>query len=373
MNILEEFKHIVEHPYEYAKRVKKETGKKVIGYFCTYAPEELVHAAGALPMRLFGASENIHLADAHLQAYSCSLVRGALEEALNGNLDFLDGTVFPHTCDSIQRLSDVWRLNTKFKFFSDVIMPVKLDTESARDYMRDVIRKFRGDLEKGLGVTISDERIRESIGTYNAIRKHLRTIYEMRSASPGIMTGAEAYWIVKGSMIMERGELVKKLPEAIELLKARAAKDNAGKKKRLILAGSICNHPSIYDIIESSGGVVVWDDLCTGSRYFEGDIAAPGDPVTAIADRYSSRAICPAKHISATSRGERIAAIARDHRAQGAVFLYLKFCDPHSWDYPYMKEFLDGAKVPSMLMEIEEKLPSEGQLSTRFEAFIEML
>ena len=62
-----------------------------------------------------------------------------------------------------------------------------------------------------------------------------------------------------------------------------------------------------------------------------------------------------------------------EHRASGVIFLLLKFCDPHSFDYPYMKEMLDAVGVPSMLMEIEQDLPSEGQLSTRFEAFIEML
>jgi benzoyl-CoA reductase/2-hydroxyglutaryl-CoA dehydratase subunit BcrC/BadD/HgdB len=76
VNILQEFQAVVEQPYGYARELKERTGKKIVGYFCTYAPEEIIYAAGAHPMRLFGVSENIHLADAHLQAYSCSLVRG---------------------------------------------------------------------------------------------------------------------------------------------------------------------------------------------------------------------------------------------------------------------------------------------------------
>ena len=75
-----------------------------------------------------------------MQAYSCSLVRGALEETLAGRLEFLDGVVFPHTCDSIQRLSDIWRMNVKECFHLDVVGPVKLDTDSARDYMAAVLR-----------------------------------------------------------------------------------------------------------------------------------------------------------------------------------------------------------------------------------------
>ncbi|HPQ54554.1 MAG TPA: 2-hydroxyacyl-CoA dehydratase family protein [Spirochaetota bacterium] len=372
MELIQEFKNVVDNPYQYAKKIKEEEGKKIIGYFCTYAPEELVYAAGALPLRLFGVSENIHLADSHLQSYSCSLVRGALEEALNGNLDFLDGTVFPHTCDSIQRLSDIWRMNTNFAFFSDVVMPVKLTTESARRYMRDVIRKFKTDLEKGLGVDISDDAVRNAIAVYNSVRGYLKTLYEIRSEDPARISSEEMYYLVKGSMMMDRRTVLDLLPRIIQELRTRPAKKgNPG--KRLVLAGSICNHPNIFRLIEDAGGVVVWDDLCTGSRYFEGETGTEGDLIDAIADRYSSREICPAKHISNTARGDRLLRLVKRHNAAGVMFLHLKFCDPHAWDYPYLKEALDGETIPSLLLEFEETLPPEGQLRTRFEAFIEML
>jgi benzoyl-CoA reductase/2-hydroxyglutaryl-CoA dehydratase subunit BcrC/BadD/HgdB len=84
-----ELRKVVSNPYAYIRKYKKQSGKKVVGYFCSYAPEELIWAAGALPLRMFGTSENIHLADTHLQAYCCSLVRGILEEALANRLDFL--------------------------------------------------------------------------------------------------------------------------------------------------------------------------------------------------------------------------------------------------------------------------------------------
>lgn len=373
MNVIDEFKDVVLNPYRYAAKLKADEGKKIIGYFCTYAPEELIFAAGAHPLRLFGTSENIHLADSHLQTYSCSLVRGALEEALNGNLNFLDGTVFPHTCDSIQRLSDIWRMNTSFSFFSDVIMPVKLNTESAREYMRDVIGKFRRDLESGLSVSVSDDQIAEANDIYNKNRAYLKEIYSLRSEDPFCISSADTYYIIKGAMIMERRELFKKLPLVIDYIKSGKAAKPASDKSRLILAGSICNHPDIYNIIEESGGVVVWDDLCTGSRYFEGEISSQGDPAKALADRYSSRDICPAKHISNTSRGDNLAALSADHKAKGVIFMYLKFCDPHSWDYPYMKGILADKGVANMLLEVEDKLPPHGQLKTRFEAFMEML
>ena len=373
MDVLTELYEILNDPYAYGRTCRDEKQKKIIGYFCSYTPEEIIYAAGALPMRLFGTRGDIALADQHLQAYSCSLVRGALEEVLNGRLDFLDGTVFPHTCDSIQRLSDVWRLNTNFKFFADVVLPVKLDTDSAREYMVDVLRKFKRDLEKGLNCRISDESLYEAIEIYNKIREYLKVIYRLRSKNPGIITGSDVYSIVKASMIMARNDLVVKLPEIIEHLTNRDVSDDMEDRKRVALVGSICDQPDIYSILEKSGGVVVWDDLCTGSRYFEGTIETDGDPVVSIAKRYIERQICPAKHLSLTTRADHLVAMAKEHNIQGFIFLLLKFCEPHAFDYPYMKEWLEKENIPSVLLEVEDQLPSEGQLLTRFETFMHML
>ena len=131
MQILKQFHDIAGDPIGYARNWKAETQSRIVGYFCSYAPEEIIWAAGALPYRILGAGGTISRADGHLQAYSCSLVRGALDDALTGKLDFLDGTVFPHTCDSIQRLSDIWRLNAGLDFHLDLVLPVKLNTKSA--------------------------------------------------------------------------------------------------------------------------------------------------------------------------------------------------------------------------------------------------
>ncbi len=373
MKLLDEFYGILDDPYAYGKKLKAEKNKKIIGYFCSYTPEEIIYAAGVHPMRLFGTRGDITLADAHFQAYCCSLVRGALEEALKGELNFLDGTVFPHTCDSIQRLSDVWRLNTTFGFFADIVLPVKLNTESARRYMIDVLNRFRKDFEKGFGREITDDHLRKAIDTYNRIRTYLAQVYDLRSENPGIISGSDVYAIVRASMIMDRDDLSDKLPVVVEGIKRGDAAVDNGTKKRILLVGSVCDHPDVYRIIEESGGTVVWDDLCTGSRYFSGIIENGEDPVESLAKRYMERVVCPAKHLSAVSRGEHLMRLVREKKAEGVIFLLLKFCDPHAFDYPYMKEYCDREGIPSMLLEIEDRLPSEGQLLTRFETFMHML
>ena len=74
-----------------------------------------------------------------------------------------------------------------------------------------------------------------------------------------------------------------------------------------------------------------------------------------------------------TARGENLVRLSGQYQVQGVILLQLKFCDPHSFDYPYLKETLDRAGIPNMILEIEAQLPPEGQLLTRFETFIHML
>lgn len=373
MKHLETFQQVVRNSYDYARRLKNEKGKKIVGYVCSYTPEEIILAAGAHPMRLFGTTENIHLADAHLQSYCCSLVRGILEEGLSARADFLDGMVFPHTCDSIQRLSDLWRMNVPFGFHLDAVLPVKLNTPSAQAYLSDVQEKFRLELGKALEVDITDEALRKAIRTTNAIRRSLMAVYDLRSRYPQLLTGAELYSLVRGSMIMDRDDLSLLLAETVSELTLEAEGAGRPSLKRVILAGGICNHPDIYPLVEGAGGAIVWDDFCTGSRYFAETIQEGTPPMEALAARTIRRAVCPAKHRDLNGRAEHLIGLVKEKEAQGVIFILAKFCDPHGFDYPYLKKNLDEAGIPSLLLEIDDPLPAEGQLKTRFEAFLEML
>jgi bzd-type benzoyl-CoA reductase N subunit len=373
MQIIKQFHDIASDPIGYARHWKTETRRKVVGYFCSYAPEEIIWAAGALPYRILGAAGSaISRADSHLQAYSCSLVRGALDGALTGKLDFINGTVFPHTCDSIQRLSDIWRLNAGFGFHLDLVLPVKLNTKSAEDYMHAVIKKFHDDLEAALGVEIAPVKLSKAIQTFNEIRSSLQRIYEIRRDHPGALSSRDLHAIVRASMVMDRNVLAGKLSAVVDLLQTQTPESDTA-AKRLVLTGGICSMPEIYHQIEDVGGIVVWDDFCTGSRYFEGKIDPDGDLLTSIAQRYFNRIICPAKHRDCFSRGDSLLKMVKNTQAQGVIFFLLKFCDPHAFDYPYIKEILDRAGIPSMLLEIEDQQTSEEQLRTRLETFIEII
>jgi len=95
--------------------------------------------------------------------------------------------------------------------------------------------------------------------------------------------------------------------------------------------------------------------------------------MASIARRYLQRPVCPAKHARVTRRADDLVRLATESRAQGVIFLFLKFCDPHAFDYPYLKDRLDEAGISSLLVELEEHTATSGQLRTRIEAFMEML
>ena len=373
MKHLEKYRRAVAAPSDYARQLKKVSDKKIIGYTCSYTPEEVIMAAGAHPLRLFGTKEHISLADSHLQTYCCSVVRGILEEGLSGRADYLDGMVFTHTCDSMQRLSDIWRMNIPAGFHLDVTLPSKLNTQSAQDYMIDALGKFRTDLSGKMNTEISNSVLQKAITTTNSIRQAIREIYDIRNLHPQLMPGDDLYTIVRASMIMDRDELAKILPETVADLKEKAAEAKPSAAKRILLAGGMCNQPDVYALIEKAGGEIVWDDFCTGARYFTGPTDERKDPINGIAERLLNRVVCPAKHADLDGRARHIISLAGEKKAAGVIFLLFKFCDPHAFDYPYLKAKLDEAGISLLLVEIDDSLPAGGQLQTRFEAFLEML
>lgn len=368
-----EFRAAAESPAAYARDLKRNTGRKVVGYFCSYVPEEIIFASGALPFRMFGSTGPAPLADSHLQSYCCSVVRTALEGGLSGGFGFLDAVVFPHTCDSLQRLSDLWRINVPGMSHLDLVLPVKLDTESSRQYLDSILRKFRRELEVKLESEISGGSLDEAISLFIAIRGELKKLHLLKSANPRVMSGGDLQTVVKASLVMERTRFLELLRELNKEKENRAG--GAFHGKRLVVSGGPCLSPVIHRVIEEAGGAVVWDDLCTGSRIFEGIAENTGDPLAAIAARLYTRPTCPAKHSGLRGRGEHLLKIAEEHRADGAVFFLLKFCDPHAFDFPYLKETLERARVPVLLVDAEDfqACGDSERLRTRLETFIQML
>jgi bzd-type benzoyl-CoA reductase N subunit len=357
-------------PFRWARDWKERTGGKAVGFFCCYAPEEIIHAAGALPVRITGANRVTSKSGAHLQSYCCSLARTSLDMALTGDLEFLDGTVFVHTCDTMQRLSDIWRLNAGYAFHGDVVLPVRFEGDAALEYMREELASFRKRVSDNIG-PVDDSVLAESIKLYNRNRELLAELYRLRREDPGIIPSDEALWLVASSALVEKSEHNAMLEEAIAGLKGSSAEPD--EKVRLFAAGSVMDQWDFLKMVEEVGGTIVDDDFCTGHRYFDAKVPLDGDPIEGIARRLTDRGSCPCKYLPTSDRAGCLLDRIGESGARGAIFFQFKFCDPHSFDYPYIKKTLDEEGIPSLHLEIEHDSVSTEQLRTRVEALLETI
>jgi benzoyl-CoA reductase/2-hydroxyglutaryl-CoA dehydratase subunit BcrC/BadD/HgdB len=175
-------------------------------------------------------------------------------------------------------------------------------------------------------------------------------------------------------MLMPKEEHTALLEPFLEEFESVPVED--GHRPRLYVTGNVCDHPPLLGLIEDCGAVVVGDDLCTGTRYFDGPAidAAAHDPVAAVADFYLGKPPCAVKcNYDVADRGETITAQAKELGADAVIFLVVKFCAPHNFEYPLVRDALKREGIPHLLLEYEWTDRPSGQLRTRLNAFVEML
>lgn len=354
--------------HEIASQWKKE-GKKVFGYFCGYVPEELIDAAGIIPVRILGFLDKISLADAHLQTFICAFSRSCLDQGLKGAYNYLDGIVVSKTCDIMRKMLGIWSKNIEIPFTAFIGAPAKR-TEAARECLIEEFRDLRSELEGFTGKEIDDDSIKRSIETYNQSRKLLNELYESRKEGNPPLLGSDFYQIVKASFVTPK----KEYNEMLSTLKGKLASSKSSEdgRVRLLISGSTFEDVNILKMIEDLGGNIVADDLCVGSRSFRDLVEPVSDPIKALADRYQMRITCPCKHPS-DERLHKLIEEVREYRVQGVISVVQKYCDTHLFEYPYMRDVLRENDIPFLYLETEDRLGEEGQFKTRVQAFIEML
>ncbi len=182
---------------------KARTGRPMIGVFPQYFPQEIITAAGATPVELWGGPISLSRVDAHLQSFVCSMVRGNLEYALAGELAFLDGVAFPSTCDSIQNSSFIWRRLFPKWFTGNVNFPANPQSSGARGYLRAQIRRFRSNLGRFLQAEITDESLAQSLKVHNQFRRNIRRWSRML-AEPRGPDAATWLSVLRAGLSMDR-------------------------------------------------------------------------------------------------------------------------------------------------------------------------
>ena len=183
----------------------KKQGKKVFGWLCTYVPEEIIHAAGILPVRITGYAQETELDDANAYLYinNCSFSRSCLQLGLTGEYDYLDGMVAGSTCDGARRLFDLWQYYIKVPFHHILTVPRKY-TERAHALYYEQVVKFKEHLQQYLHSKITDESLLGSISIYNESRELLKKLYELRKLDKPPITGAETLEVLNASQRMQK-------------------------------------------------------------------------------------------------------------------------------------------------------------------------
>ncbi|MCJ7705084.1 MAG: 2-hydroxyacyl-CoA dehydratase family protein [Desulfobacterales bacterium] len=341
-----------------------------IGFFCPYVPEELIYAAGALPFRLMGAPARMSHVQAHLQPGCCHLVKSSFEIFLRGELDFLKGIIFSHTCDTMQGLSDIWAFQKRLSLQFNLMMPTNLNSETSRPYWKAEIERFKGFLETNIG-EVTLQNLTTAIQLFNRIRENIRAIYQLRRTLPDQISEADFANIIRVQYLMDRNQYHLLLSELLDLLSHEEKKE--GHLVPIYLAGNMVHSAPYFSLIEEAGGTVVLDDLCSGARFLRLMTREDIDPIEALTQRYFSSFLCPTKHGGSNDHIETLIQEVEGAGATGVIFLFYKYCESHYFDYPDLKTALEAKSIPTLLLEVDDPATSQGQLKIRIQAFIEML
>ncbi|MBF8266012.1 MAG: Benzoyl-CoA reductase, bzd-type, BzdN subunit [Dehalococcoidia bacterium] len=360
----------VNHRHEYAQAWKQINGGKVAGVFCIYVPEEILHAMGILSVRIRGSREPEDVTEPYITGWWCAHCRSSMAEVLKGKYSYVDGIVYAVSCPHVYQVYNSWSRHGNLSYTYDLWIPENTRNNYALGFLQKEFSKFARSLEDWTGKSLNEEKLSQSIQLFNLNRQLLSQIYELRKAAKPPLMGSEAMEIILAGMAMDKGEYTKLLQDVILELNTR---NPPAPRARLMLLGSENDDVGLVKFIESFGAVAVTDDLCMGRRYFAGgSISTDGDLMQAIATRYLNRPHCPQKDIVERNRLPQIYQQIEDYRVDGVIYLLEKFCEPHAYDLPKIKDQLDKMGIPFLILEVDLTTPA-GQFRTRVEAFLDLI
>ncbi|RJX28378.1 MAG: 2-hydroxyacyl-CoA dehydratase [Desulfarculus sp.] len=352
----------------------KAAGGKVLGYWCSYIPIELIYAAGALPYRVRGAgATGTDQADHDMSPVcNCSFPRAVLDLAHRGVYDFLDGIIGMNECDHGRRAFELWveRLHPPYHHF--VYVPRTRKQASIRQYAVE-LEKLKASLEQHLGTEITPQALQESVSLCNENRALLKQLQEVFQEDHPPLTGTQRHHIVNASVSIPPETLNKLLRELLAEVKQMPRLD--GQRVRVMIAGWVGDDTLVHRAIEDSGGLVVVDNCCFGARsYWDPINFDPLDPLGSLALSYLSRLGCPRMFATFGDRFAMLEQAARDYRVDGIVHTRLQFCDLHGLENVFLTRRKQQLEVPvSATLVLDYIGQDEGRVRTRMEAFIEQL
>ena len=352
----------------------KASGRPVVGFFCAHTPEELLWAAGVLPLRLRGTgSENTSHADQYLGPFNCRFVRHTLSRLMKGDLAFLDGLLVTNSCDHIRRLFDIFTAKEVAPFNHYLDVP-HLNSEESFARLTGQLRDLQAKLESFFGVTISREALSDAIELYNRTRVLLGRASALRGEDPPRAAGSEVLALSVASASMPKDRFNQLLEQRLaELERGEAPPASPG--PRLLVLGGALDEPGYLEQIESLGASIVADQLCWGSKSFADLTNEETDPIDAIARRILEHMPCPRMLGQYPQRLANLLQAVKRYRVDGIICERLKFCDLWGGEIEMLRRSLkQEAGIPVLVLERDYAAAGGvGQLRTRVQAFLETL
>jgi benzoyl-CoA reductase subunit C len=349
----------------------RDAGGKVVGHFQVYFPEEIVHAAGMLPVKLRGAPVEPTRADSHFGSYLCSILKTSLELVLNGTLE-LDMFVSPPICDAARNLAAIWGRNYDYPC-QILYLPQNPNSAYSATYLRDEYDRLQRTVEEVAGGETRADDLRRSIEVFNDNRRLLRELYDLKREKPWLVTADEAYCLVSVGGLIPRDEHNDLLRTVLGQLEERDAKPQD--RIRVVFEGGFCEQPPL-DLIRMLGRTcyVVDDDFLIGLRWIVEDVPTDGDALLNIAESYLHRSsYSPVQHDNRKPKEKMLVERVEGARADAVIVAAAKMCEPGLEEQVAYTHALDEKGIPYFVSEFEENMVSFEHLELQVETFLENL
>jgi benzoyl-CoA reductase subunit C len=332
--------------------------RKAGGYLPVYAPREVLHACGFLPVGIWGGGDRLEIirGDAFYQSYICHLPRSVIELAQSRRLDMLSAVLFPSTCDVIRNLSGIWKLLYPQVYVRYLDVPQAPDPRLAADFWEGELRRLLDDLSEVAGRRPSDEDLVRSIALYNQVRATVRSLYALRRERPWDVPSEELYLLMRAGEVVPAEDFLEQAGRYLRAVseEPRRPRDNS----RVVIKGAFCEQPPLGLIksIERAGCYIVDDDFVLGNRFLRHDVPADGDPLRALAEAFVGNDLRTSVVYERDPRGKRrlMPELAAEAGAEGIIFAAPSFCDPALLDQPMLRAGAEDAGIPCIAFKYAE-------------------
>jgi benzoyl-CoA reductase/2-hydroxyglutaryl-CoA dehydratase subunit BcrC/BadD/HgdB len=352
-------------------RKRKANGTKVIGIVQHgIFPDELVLAAGAIPMRIIlGGEAEQEIGDQYLSPTTCPFGRSTLGflERKHPLYSLIDTMIVGTFCNGVQNIANYL---DNFQIPSIPLILPHSRSDSALKFYINELTKIRVYLEDVTGNPITYNTLLDATQTYNKLRRLLRQINEYRKQDPSPVTGIAIHELVWKAMLIGPEAMIPQLELRLQEIEANPA-NHAG--RRIFLTGSgITLGDNLLQLIEEQcGGLIVADDLWSSMDYFLEDVdSSASDLLAALSVKYLRKNL--AGRMIPDTRPPKILALYKAYHASGIINHTLKFCDSYSSLKPEFRKIMVENGIPVLDLD-RDYAEAIGQIKTRIEAFLEMI